>query len=135
MMRARGVMGSMVRRAVAGRVAVMMPGLSGVAVVMPRRGGGVAVAMAPGVVALAVPAVGGVAVASVAALSMMGGVGGRGHRGVPGHMVGIVERVGRVAIGIVLGGGRAGDGEQDAGEGGQLGEGEFHGRSQTDGPL
>ena len=77
----------------------------------------------------------GPAVAAVPALPMMGGVGGRGHRGVPGHVVGIVEWVGRVAVGIVLGGGRAGDGEEDAGEGGQLGEGEFHGRSLEDWSL
>ena len=135
MMRARGVVSPMVRGGgvMAARVPMMMAGRGGVAVVMTP---GMAVARRLATMAMmAVPAVGSVAVAAVAALPVVGGVGGRGHRGVPGHVVGIVERVRGIAIGIVLGGGRAGDGEEDAGEGGQLGEGEFHGRSLEDRPL
>jgi hypothetical protein len=128
MMRACGVVGPMVGRGgmVSARVAVVVARRGGVAVVMAPR---MAVA---GLAMVAMPAVGGVAVAAMAALPVMGGVGGGGHRGVPGHVIGIVERVRGIAIGIVLGGGGAGDGEEDAGEGGQLGEGEFHGHSLED---
>ena len=91
---------------------------------------------APVVVAARMVAAG-VAMPRVASPAVMGAgvtgaVGRRGHRGVPRDVVRIVERVRGVAIGIVLGGRRAGDGDKDGGEGGQLCEGEFHGRSLWD---
>jgi len=73
--------------------------------------------------------------ATVMGRAVVGLVGRGGHGGVAGHVIGIVERIGGVAVRIVLGGRRAGDGDEDAGEGGQLGEGEFHGRSLEDRPL
>ena len=131
---AAGVVGRpMVSRPVAvmafGRVVTMTGRGVAVAVVTP---GGMAVA-APGVVTSRMVSLAVMALGVVAAMARA--VRRGGHRGVPGDVVGVVERVGGIAIGIVLGRGRAGEGDEHAGEGGQLGEGEFHGRSLKDRPL
>ena len=109
-MRGHAVVAMMARPRMAGRSAPVM---------MPARMTVTGVAMAR-------------MVAAVMGAAVTAAVGRRGHRGVPRDVVGIVERVRGVAVRIVLSGGRSGDGDQHGGEGGQLCEGEFHGRSLWD---